>query len=210
MTTTVNLLFGSHVMVPETGIVMNNQMDDFSKPNVSNAFGFAPSPQNFIRPGKRPVSSISTTIVTIPSLPQLPLPPVGPSANTSSVMNTSSSSSSSSSLRMAPEQLYLAAGSAGGSRIISAVAQVLWRVLDLGTSAPAAVAAPRLHNQLQPNVLEAEAGYDAHTLAFLSAHCHNVTRSVNFATANAIRRLPNGTFEAAREPRQNYSGGYAF
>jgi gamma-glutamyltranspeptidase/glutathione hydrolase len=63
LTTTVNLLFGSNLLVPETGIIMNNEMNDFSIPGSSNAFGFVPSPSNYIRPGKRPLSSITPTIV---------------------------------------------------------------------------------------------------------------------------------------------------
>lgn len=63
LTTTVNLLFGSQLVVPETGVIMNNEMNDFSIPGQSNAFGYAPSPANFIEPGKRPLSSISPTIV---------------------------------------------------------------------------------------------------------------------------------------------------
>ena len=59
MTTTVNLFFGSSLMVPETGVIMNNEMADFSVPNVSNVFGYHPSPANYIRPNKRPMSSIS-------------------------------------------------------------------------------------------------------------------------------------------------------
>ena len=66
LTTTINLLFGSQVMVPETGVIMNDEMDDFSRPGASNAFGYAPSPNNYIRPGKRPQSSISCTIVDRP------------------------------------------------------------------------------------------------------------------------------------------------
>ncbi|PNS17853.1 Gamma-glutamyltranspeptidase 1 [Sphaceloma murrayae] len=62
LTTTVNLLFGSKLIVPETGIIMNNEMNDFSIPGVNNAFGFAPSPNNYVRPGARPVSSISPII----------------------------------------------------------------------------------------------------------------------------------------------------
>ena len=63
LTTTVNLLFGSQLMVESTGVIMNNEMNDFSIPNSSNAFGYIPSPSNYIRPGKRPLSSISPTIV---------------------------------------------------------------------------------------------------------------------------------------------------
>ena len=66
VTTTVNLLFGSQVMVPETGVIMNDEMDDFSSPGSSNSFGYAPSPNNYIKPGKRPQSSISCTIVDRP------------------------------------------------------------------------------------------------------------------------------------------------
>lgn len=63
LTTTINLLFGSQLMVESTGVIMNNEMNDFSIPNSSNAFGYIPSPSNYIRPGKRPLSSISPTIV---------------------------------------------------------------------------------------------------------------------------------------------------
>ncbi|KAI9147539.1 Glutathione hydrolase proenzyme [Paramyrothecium foliicola] len=62
LTTTINLIFGSRLMVPETGVIMNDEMNDFSIPGVSNAFGYAPNPANFIRPGKRPLSSISPII----------------------------------------------------------------------------------------------------------------------------------------------------
>ena len=61
-TTTINLLFGAQLLDPETGIILNNEMDDFSQPGRPNAFGFAPSPANFIRPRKRPLSSITPLI----------------------------------------------------------------------------------------------------------------------------------------------------
>ena len=63
LTSTVNINFGSGVMVPETGLIMNNEMNDFSIPGTSDAFGYAPSPANLIVPGKRPLSSISPVIV---------------------------------------------------------------------------------------------------------------------------------------------------
>ncbi|KFH42004.1 Gamma-glutamyltranspeptidase-like protein [Hapsidospora chrysogenum ATCC 11550] len=66
LTTTINLYFGSQLMVPETGVIMNNEMNDFSIPGVENAFGYLPSPSNFVRPGKRPLSSITPFIVESP------------------------------------------------------------------------------------------------------------------------------------------------
>ncbi|CAD6573218.1 MAG: hypothetical protein ASARMPRED_005939 [Alectoria sarmentosa] len=59
MTTTVNIFFGSGVMVPETGVIMNDEMADFSVPNISNVFGYYPSPANYVRPNKRSMSSIT-------------------------------------------------------------------------------------------------------------------------------------------------------
>ena len=65
LTFTVNLGFGSGVVVPGTGIVLNNEMDDFaSAPNVPNAFGLVGGEANAIAPRKTPLSSMTPTIVT--------------------------------------------------------------------------------------------------------------------------------------------------
>jgi gamma-glutamyltranspeptidase/glutathione hydrolase len=64
ITQTVNLLFGSGITVPGSGIVLNNEMDDFSSaPNTPNAFGLVGQTANEIQPGKRPLSSMTPTIV---------------------------------------------------------------------------------------------------------------------------------------------------
>lgn len=64
LTTTVNTAFGSMVAVPGTGIVLNNQMDDFAAaPGVANVYGLVGAEANSIRPGKRPLSSMSPTLV---------------------------------------------------------------------------------------------------------------------------------------------------
>lgn len=63
-TATVNTSFGSNVVIPGTGIVMNNQMDDFSlQPGVPNFFGLIGAEANAVAPGKRPLSSMSPTLV---------------------------------------------------------------------------------------------------------------------------------------------------
>ncbi|XP_039114395.1 LOW QUALITY PROTEIN: glutathione hydrolase 1-like [Dioscorea cayenensis subsp. rotundata] len=63
MTSTVNSYFGALYQSPSTGILLNNEMDDFSIPvNISNNV-LPPAPANFISPSKRPLSSMAPTIV---------------------------------------------------------------------------------------------------------------------------------------------------
>lgn len=63
-TETINLSFGSLVVVPEFGFALNNEMDDFTtQPGEPNAFGLRQSIRNLPEPGKRPLSSMSPTIV---------------------------------------------------------------------------------------------------------------------------------------------------
>ncbi|KAK6949667.1 hypothetical protein Daesc_009750 [Daldinia eschscholtzii] len=175
LTTTINLIFGSQLIVPETGVIMNDEMNDFSIPGSSNAFGYVPSPANFIRPGKRPLSSISGTIV-----------------------------------ETADGKLYFVIGAAGGSRIITATIQNIHHVIDQNFTTAEALAAPRLHDQLSPPQISFEYPYDNSTVAYLKSLGHNVTWvAPGQSTAQGLRLLPNGTFEAAGEPRQINSGGFA-
>jgi len=64
LTTTVNLGFGAHVVAGETGIVLNNEIDDFSvAPDMPNAFGLIGKDKNIVGPNKRPLSSMTPTLV---------------------------------------------------------------------------------------------------------------------------------------------------
>lgn len=78
ITTTVNTDFGSKVIIPGTGVVMNNQMDDFTaQPGVANIYGLMGSEANSIAPGKRPLSSMSPTLVLKQGKPVLTLGAAG-------------------------------------------------------------------------------------------------------------------------------------
>ncbi|KAH6879874.1 gamma-glutamyltranspeptidase [Thelonectria olida] len=175
LTTTINLLFGSRVMDLQTGIIMNDVMNDFSIPGVPSADGYAPSPENFVRPGKRPLSSTTPTFV-----------------------------------EDLEGNLQLIIGAAGGSRIISSTVQSIIHVLDQGMTMAGALQQPRFHDQLIPNETGFELGYDAEVITFLAAHGHNVTLMPSTLSAvQGIIRRPDGSFDAASEPRQKDSGGFS-
>ena len=64
VTYTINGLFGAGVMAPGTGFMLNDEMDDFSaKPGAANMFGLQQGAANAIAPGKRPLSSMTPTVV---------------------------------------------------------------------------------------------------------------------------------------------------
>ena len=67
MTQTVNLPFGNAFVVPGSGFLLNNEMDDFSvKPGTPNAYGLVGEDANAIAPGKRPLSSMTPSFVIGP------------------------------------------------------------------------------------------------------------------------------------------------
>lgn len=117
LTYTLNDWFGARVTPPGTGILLNDEMDDFSaKPGAPNMFGLVEGPNNAIAPGKRPLSSMTPTIVT------------------------------------KDNKLVMVVGTPGGSRIPSAVLQVIMNVIDYKMTLQEAVDAPRIHQQWMPDV----------------------------------------------------------
>ena len=117
-TTTLNTAFGSGIIIKDTGILMNNEMDDFSaSPNQPNYFGLLGTHANRIEPFKRPLSSMTPTIVFNEDKP------------------------------------YLVTGAQGGSRIITAVLQVILNYYEFGLSPEDAVYKSRYHHQWLPEHL---------------------------------------------------------
>ena len=88
-TYTLNFSFGSNIVVPGTGMLLNNEMADFaSSPDSANAFGLVQGEANKIEPGKRPLSSMSPTIVFRAGEPWLATGSPGGSVIISTVLQT--------------------------------------------------------------------------------------------------------------------------
>ncbi len=167
LTQTVNTSFGSKMIVPGSGVLLNNEMDDFSlAPGVRNAFGLLGSAANAVAPGKRPLSSMSPTIV------------VGSDG-----------------------QFEMSCGAAGGPKIITSTLQVLIRALDLQSPIGDAIAAPRIHHQWSPDVLMCEDAVANEVVKELERKGHNVQRSKTLAVSQGLRKMSDGSFEAASDPR---------
>ncbi len=72
LTTTINTAFGAGIMAPGTGVILNNEMDDFAvAPGVPNVYGLVGTAANAVAPGKRPQSSMAPTIVLRDGRPEL-------------------------------------------------------------------------------------------------------------------------------------------
>mmetsp|Transcript_2126 Transcript_2126/g.5628 ORF Transcript_2126/g.5628 Transcript_2126/m.5628 type:complete len:671 (-) Transcript_2126:572-2584(-) len=123
ITSTVNTYFGSKIMSSSTGIIFNNEMDDFATPGRPNFFGLQPSKANYIEPGKRPLSSMSPTLIFRRDYDEkTPDDDLG--------------------------SFFMALGSSGGPKIITSVLQVFLNYAVLGMPLFESVANPRVHDQL--------------------------------------------------------------
>src|SRR5262244_622491 len=138
-TTTLNLSYGLGLVAEGTGILLNNELDDFAaKPGAPNAYGLVGGDANAPGPGKRPLSSMTPTIVLKDGKP------------------------------------FLVTGSPGGSRIITAVLQIVLDVIDYRMNVADAVAAPRMHHQWMPDQLLIQPGVPMPVMQSLAARGHNV------------------------------------
>ncbi len=89
VTYTLNSAFGAKLTAAGTGVLLNNEMDDFtSKPGVANQFGLVQGEANAIAPGKRPLSSMTPTIVTRDGKPVMVVGTPGGSTITTVVLQT--------------------------------------------------------------------------------------------------------------------------
>lgn len=88
-TATINTTFGSKVVIPGTGVIMNNEMDDFAlQAGVPNYFGLVGGDANSVGPGKRPLTSMSPTLVISNGKPVLAVGAAGGPAIISQVVLT--------------------------------------------------------------------------------------------------------------------------
>jgi gamma-glutamyltranspeptidase/glutathione hydrolase len=158
-TYTLNFSYGLGLVADGTGVLLNNELDDFTaKPGASNAYGLVGYNANLPGPNKRPLSSMTPTIVLKDGKP------------------------------------FLITGSPGGSRIITAVLQVITNVIDFHMGVAEAVTAPRLHNQWQPDETYAEPGFNPSLLDALKARGHAIVPSEPRTSVNSIEVIPKKEF----------------
>ncbi|MDE1154537.1 MAG: gamma-glutamyltransferase [Acidobacteriaceae bacterium] len=163
-TYTLNFTFGSGVTVGHLGFLLNDEMDDFaSKMGVPNGFGLIQGPANAIAPGKRPLSSMTPTIVSEPGLT------IGLGKHRV----------------YKPGKLRLVLGSPGGSTIITTVANDLISVVDNGLNIQQAADAPRFHHQYLPDILQFEKNFPVATVDAMKERGYTTKRKAEFDEKNA-------------------------
>ena len=157
VTYTLNGGYGNGITVPGLGFLLNNEMDDFAaKPGTPNMFGLVQGEANAIQPGKRPLSSMTPTIV------------------------------------LKDGKLFMTAGAPGGSRISTAVLQVILDVIDFGMNVQDAVDAPRVHHQWLPDKLYLEPGISPDTVALLKSRGYDVDYSPGVVLAQVAAIVSDG------------------
>ena len=173
-TYTLNFSYGLGLVAEGTGVLLNNELDDFtSKPGTANAYGLVGYNANLPGPGKRPLSSMTPTIVMKDGKP------------------------------------FLITGSPGGSRIISAVLQVIVNAIDFEMPIGQAVSAPRLHQQWQPEDVYVEPGFAPDALDALEKRGHKIVATPPHTSTNSIEVTAEGYVGAAdRRTRGSLAAGF--
>ncbi|KAF9777737.1 gamma-glutamyltranspeptidase [Thelephora terrestris] len=182
LTTTINLYWGSNLMTPD-GIILNDEMDDFSSPGLTNAFGFAPSPANFIYPGKRPQSSIASSIAEDLETGEFKIA-TGAAGGSRIITATLQN------LHYTLDQGLTPNASVHTSRWHDQLTNVTYFELP----APA----------------DGLPGFDNGTVSFLASLNYNVTyEGITGSTSHIVGKI-NGTFHAFSDPRKPAGRGYAY
>ena len=157
VTYTLNGGYGNGIIVPGLGFLLNNEMDDFAaKPGTPNMFGLVQGEANAIQPGKRPLSSMTPTIL------------------------------------VRDGRLFMTVGGPGGSRISTAVMQVILNVIDFRMNVQEAVDAPRFHHQWLPDKLSLERGISPDTVALLQSRGYDVDYSPGVVLAQVAAIVSDG------------------
>ena len=166
-TYTINFSFGSGIVVPGTGMLLNNEMDDFAaKPGSPNGYGLIQGESNAVSAGSRPLSSMTPTLVLKNGKP------------------------------------WIATGSPGGSRIITAVAQTLLNVMAFDMTLGLATSAPRVHHQWMPDMAMVEPGISIDTVNILEASQHKILRSDRtIGRVNSVQ-IEDGWLYGYTDPRR--------
>ena len=164
-TYTLNFSYGTKITVPGTGILLNNEMDDFSsKPGVPNAYGLIGGEYNSIEPEKRMLSSMTPTIVLQNGKP------------------------------------YLITGSPGGSRIITAVLQLVLNVVDFNMNIASATNGVRVHHQWLPDEVIVEDGLNGDTIRLLRGMGHRVVIGNTIGSTESVMKIGDFLYGAS-DPR---------
>ena len=104
---------------------------------------------------------------------------------------------------------WFATGSPGGSRIITAVLQMIVNVIDHGMNLAEATSAPRMHHQWFPDVLQLESGFSPDTIRILRERGHVVQDSRFSMGSLQTAGFRDGVFRGASDPRRPNAGSYA-
>ena len=159
-TYTLNAGYGSGLTVEGAGFLMNDEMDDFAaKPGTPNLFGLIQGEANAIAPHKRPLSSMTPTMVL--------------EDGTEGAASTG-------------PQLRLVLGSPGGGTIINTVLEVLLNVVAFHMDVQRAVSAPRFHDQWMPDRVFIEPGISEDTADRLRDAGYKVQRVGGIGDCEAI------------------------